>query len=187
MSLSWGWSSCLPSGIHLILICLYCVLRLCHSFKGCALPLPSCFRTIIPSAPFQVYFGDYCFLKLSRPPRWLSGKESTCQCRRRRRHWFDSWVGTIPWRKKWQPTPVSLPGKSHGQGSLVGYKPWGCKESDMIELLRSKLSKFNTDSAQSDPTRHKNTILFPLHIKQCLQIPILFTFPAPNSEVIFDV
>ena len=43
--------------------------------------------------------------------------------------------GKILWRRKWQPTPVLLPGKSHGQRSLVGYSPWGCKESDMIERL----------------------------------------------------
>ena len=40
---------------------------------------------------------------------------------------FDPWVRKIPWRRKWQPTPVFLPGKSHGQRSLVGYSPWGCK------------------------------------------------------------
>ena len=39
------------------------------------------------------------------------------------------------WRRKWQPTPVLLPGKSHGQRSLVGYSPWGCKDSDMTEWL----------------------------------------------------
>ena len=38
-------------------------------------------------------------------------------------------------RRKWQPTPVSLPGKSHGQRSLVGYRPWGSKESDTTEQL----------------------------------------------------
>ena len=43
------------------------------------------------------------------------------------------WVRKIPWRRKWQPTPVFLPGKSHGQRSLVGYSPWGRKESDMTE------------------------------------------------------
>ena len=48
---------------------------------------------------------------------------------------FNPWVGTIPWRRKWQPTPVLLPGKSHGWRSLVGYSPWGCKESDMTEQL----------------------------------------------------
>ena len=39
------------------------------------------------------------------------------------------------WRRKWQPTPVCLPGESHGQRSLVGYSPWGLKESDMTEQL----------------------------------------------------
>ena len=61
----------------------------------------------------------YCGL-----PWWPSGKESTCQCRR---HEFDLWVGKIPWRKKWQPTPVFLPDKCHGQRSLVGYHPWDLK------------------------------------------------------------
>ena len=40
---------------------------------------------------------------------------------------FDPWVGKIPWRRKWQPTPVLLPGKSHGQRCLEGYRPWGCR------------------------------------------------------------
>ena len=44
--------------------------------------------------------------------------------------WVDPWVGKIPWRRKWQPTPLLLPGKSHGWRSLVGYSPWGCKELD---------------------------------------------------------
>ena len=43
------------------------------------------------------------------------------------------WVRKIPWSRKWQPTPVFLPGKFHEHGSLAGYIPWGCKESDMAE------------------------------------------------------
>jgi len=46
---------------------------------------------------------------------------------------LDPWVGKIPWRRKWQPTPVLLPGKFHGLRSLVGYSPWGHKESDTTE------------------------------------------------------
>ena len=42
-----------------------------------------------------------------------------------RRHGFDPWLEKTPWRRKWQPTPVFLPGKSHGQRRLVGYSPWG--------------------------------------------------------------
>ena len=48
---------------------------------------------------------------------------------------FNPWVGKIPWRRKWQPTLVFLPGKSHGWRSLVGYRTWGCKESDTTERL----------------------------------------------------
>ena len=46
---------------------------------------------------------------------------------------FNSWVGKITWGRKWQPTPVFLPGESHGQRSLVGYNPRCPKESDMTE------------------------------------------------------
>jgi len=42
-------------------------------------------------------------------------------------------LGRFPWGRKWQPTPVFLPGKSHGQRSMVDYSPWGCKESDMTD------------------------------------------------------
>ena len=48
-------------------------------------------------------------------------KESDCQCRQCRRSGFDPWVGKIPWSRKWQLAPVFLPGKFHGQRSLVGY------------------------------------------------------------------
>ena len=52
------------------------------------------------------------------------------QCRR---CWFGPWVEKIPWRRKWQPTPVFLPGKSHGQRSLAGCGPWSHKELDITE------------------------------------------------------
>ena len=50
---------------------------------------------------------------------------------------FDPWIGKIPWRRKWQPTPVLLPGESHGWRSLVGYSSWGHKESDTTEQFYS--------------------------------------------------
>ena len=65
--------------------------------------------------------------------RWLSGKESAFQGRRCRRYGFNPWLRKIPWRRKWQPTPVLLPGKSHGQRSLAGYSPQHHKESDTSE------------------------------------------------------
>ena len=49
----------------------------------------------------------------------IVGKESTCQCRRHKRHGFDPWVRQIPWSRKWQPSPVVLTGKFHGQKSLT--------------------------------------------------------------------
>ena len=66
-------------------------------------------------------------------------------CIQRGRPGFDPWVSKIPWRRTWQPTPVLLPGKSHRQRSVVGYSPWGCKESDMTEWLHF-LSFFSLSS-----------------------------------------
>ena len=57
-------------------------------------------------------------------PGGTSGKEAACQCKR---HGYSSWIGKIPRRRKWQPTPFFLPGESHGHGSLVGYSPQGCR------------------------------------------------------------
>ena len=58
--------------------------------------------------------------------------KSLLECGRPR---FDPWVGKIPWRRKWQPTPVLLPEESHGGRSLVGYSPWGRKELGTTERL----------------------------------------------------
>ena len=60
-------------------------------------------------------------------------------CLQRGRPGFDPWVRKIPWRRKWQPTPVLLPGKFHGLRSLVGYSPWGRKESDTTERLHFQI------------------------------------------------
>ena len=56
-------------------------------------------------------------------------------CLQCKRPGFNPWVGKIPWRRKWQPTPVFLPGKSHGQRSVTGYSSWGRKEWAMTERL----------------------------------------------------
>ena len=69
--------------------------------------------------------------------RWLSGKESACQCWSHRRCKFDPWFRKISWRRKWQLTPVFLSGGSHGQRSLAVYSPWGPKELDMTERVNS--------------------------------------------------
>ena len=68
---------------------------------------------------------EWCVAKMIQGlPCWLSSKESVYQCRR---HRFNPWVRKIPWRRKWQPTAVILPRKSHRHRSLAGYSLWGHK------------------------------------------------------------
>ena len=62
---------------------------------------------------------------------------STCRFPSQLSHRLHPWVGKIPWKRKWQSTPVFFPGKSHGQRSLAGYSLWGCKDSDTTEQLSS--------------------------------------------------
>ena len=74
-------------------------------------------------------------LKICPSPGGASGKEPAYQRRRIKRCKFDPWVGKIPWSRKLEPTLIVLPGEFHGQRSLVGYSPWGDKESDMSEAI----------------------------------------------------
>ena len=120
-------------------------------------------------------------------PWWLSGKEPTCQWRK---PGFSPCIGKIPWRRKWQPTPVSLPGKSYGQRSLVGYSPWGHKESDTAERLSthahrwtrlSDWARMHTDGAAEgvvfmSPCVHKGTFLWAIHVGECMLTPSHPTF-----------
>ena len=79
----------------------------------------------------------FIWLRTYFPGGW-DGKSVCLQCGR---PGFDPWVRKIPWRRKSQPTPVFLPGKSHGRRSLVGYSPWGCKELDTTERLHFHMVK----------------------------------------------
>ena len=79
-------------------------------------------------------------------PRWHSGKASACQCRRRKKRELDPRVRKSPWKRKGQLTPAFLPGESHGQRSLVGYSPWGGKESDTTEWLSIHTHKETTQT-----------------------------------------
>ena len=92
---------------------------------------------------YAYYYLNKC-IAVCLLPRWRSGEKSTCQCRRHSRHGFNPWVGKIPWRGKWQATPVFLPGKSHGQRSLMGYSPWGCTESDKTEQLSTHTCTYDS-------------------------------------------
>ena len=103
-----------------------------------------CGRTITESSKAEIS-GDRWLLPISKGYTgllwWLRGKQSSCQCRRCRRHGFNPQVRKVPWRRKWQLTPVFLPGKPHGQRSLVGYSLWGRKQSDTIEQLSTHVLK----------------------------------------------
>ena len=79
-------------------------------------------------------------------------------------------MGKIPWRRKWQPTPVFLPGESHGQRNVVGYSPWDHKESDMTEQLsmRERAPVINPTHEKermlqiTEPPDHEITLLWEL-------------------------
>ena len=82
---------------------------------------------------------------------WLRWQSVCLQCGRPR---FYSWVGKIPWRRKWQSTPALLPGKSHGRRSLIGYSPWGCKELDTTERLHFHFSLSCIGEGNGNPLQH---------------------------------
>ena len=86
------------------------------------------FRLVIAFLYIKLFSSIITNPHLKELFRGWSSKEYTCQCRGRKRWGFDPWVGKIPWRRKWQPAPVFLLGKSHGQGNLVGYSPQDGKE-----------------------------------------------------------
>ena len=79
-----------------------------------------------------------------------------------RRLGFNPWVGKVPWRRAWQPTPVCLPGESHGQKSLVGYSPQGHTESDTPEATQHACEQsflFSFTPAQDTHSACHNSIL----------------------------
>ena len=76
---------------------------------------------------------------------------------------FNPWVRKIPWRKEWQPTPVFLPGESHGQRSLVGYSPWGRKETNTftftLVLQQLQFQENHTFQPKPSKTRFSTQLL----------------------------
>ena len=114
-SLIYDWS--LPMDIEID------QLRFCHFQPGFGLIQ---IKQVIH--PFNHCMAKKLVLNNHGLPRWHLGNKSTCQCRRLG---FHSWVAKISQRRKWQPTPVFLPGKSQKQRNLAGYSPWNQKESNM--------------------------------------------------------
>ena len=85
-------------------------------------------------------------MKLKGFPGGSAGKEPICQCRRDKRQGFDPWVGKIPWRRKWQPTPVFWPGNK--QRSLVGYIVHGVAKSQTRLSTHTHKVKLKGDDPQ---------------------------------------
>ena len=81
------------------------------------------------------------------PYSFTGGSDSKASVCNVRQSGFNPWVGKIPWRRKWQPTPVFLPGESHGQRDLVSYSLWGHKESDTTEWLTHTHTHTHTHAA----------------------------------------
>ena len=119
-------------------------------------------------------FADFFFWEiegLGQSPGGTSGKEHACQCRRHERPRFSPWIGKIPWRRKWQPIPVSLPGESHGQRSLEGYSQWGRTELDMIEQL-SRMTGLRCLEREWDP-------FLGMNVENCC---FLFSMSSPSQR-----
>ena len=106
----------------------------------CSLELKPPFSSCLPLRGWASLFTGI--------PVGSDGKQSACNTGR---PGFNPWVGKIPWRRAWQPTPVLLPGEAHGQRSLAGYGLWGCKESDTTEQLSTAQSVHK----ESDVTKHR--------------------------------
>ena len=111
---------------------------LCESFHRprdfCKQTFPAVTGPLKRGNPPQHYLAHHVFAARCCIIGSFPDGEPTCQCRRRKRHGSDPWVGKIWWIRARQPTPVLLPGESHGLRSLEGYSPQGCKESDTTEM-----------------------------------------------------
>ena len=118
--------------------------------------------------------------------------KTSVQCRR---PGFNPWVGKIPWRRKWQPTPVLLPGKFHGQRSLqISYSPWNHKESHTTEQLHVSacMEAFNTQVSSLCPClsspfctqRAKAEHMGPSQISpKCTRSPRLEQAPSAKTKL----
>ena len=132
-----------PLLIHILqgLGCLFVEMRKDGWFADSLGENKACWAICFATSPHEerdMLLWEHVLLDISS--QVLSGKESTCQRRRHKRHGFDPWVRKTPWKRKWQPSPVFLPEKLHGERSLVDYSPRSCKESDVTE--HAKMNTF---------------------------------------------
>ena len=123
------------SYLHFLFLCNAFVIKITvrtyHCFK--LLTIKSC------TSVFLLCDSNLIFSNSSFPSG--SDRKECLKCRTPR---FKPWVGKMHWRKKWQPTPVFLPGESHGQRGLAGCSLWGRKELDTTEQLTVQFQRANT-------------------------------------------
>ena len=98
-------------------------------------------QSLFPDSTFPDTFSNLLFNRAqeTRSPGGTNGKTPPLNAGRCNKLEFDPWVRKIPWRRKWEPTPVLLPGESHGQRNLVGCSPQGHTESDVPEVTQHTL------------------------------------------------
>ena len=133
-------------------------------------------------------------------PRGASGKESACWCRRHKKHGFDPWVGKIPWRRPWQPTPILLPGESPwteepGRLQSTGSQRAGHNWSNLADTICAKHWGYSSEDdspwPQSGPfvkiTVHMSEALCPIHYRaQCMVIITTFTI-IENTDLMYTI
>ena len=131
-----------------------------------------------PIGDIHIYpyvFNNSNFFRVGFPGS-ASGKEPTCQCRSQKRLSFNLWVRKTHWRRKWQPTPVFLPGKFNGQRSLADNGPWGHSQTWLKWL---KTDRWNFKSLQIP------NLLLPIHFCY-LFWSVQFSHSSLNRVQIFD-
>ena len=118
---------------------------------------------------------------------WLSGQELACKARDAGDADWIPGSGRSPWRRKWQPTLVFLPGESHGWRSLAGYSPWGRKESDTPERhhftsqkRESKYSPLPSFPEESKKAGAKWEAALRVHAEQSCGVPSSFHTKEPG-------
>ena len=126
-------------------------------------------------------------------PRWLNGNESSCNTGNGGdAGLIPGSVGKSRWRREWLPTPVLLSGESQGQRKLVGYGPWGHKESDSIELLKTHTHPptLNNEAGGETPTHPPTTPreLLELHLHSGKgEVKVAQSCPTPRDPMDYTV
>ena len=96
--------------------------------------------------------------------------------------WVQSLGWEDPWRRKWQPTAVLLPGEAHGQRNLAGYSPWGHKELDMTEQLSTHLSSNKSKTIKIEYINFIQSLIFTLNIKYALRINLIWFLKSEKTQ-----